>query len=46
MTNFVKAMGGTAWAGSQTQYYMTVNGQNINIQDPTNVYGGVWYDGR
>jgi hypothetical protein len=27
MTAFVKAMGGTAWAGSQTQYYETVNGQ-------------------
>src|SRR4051812_2003826 len=44
MTAFVKAMGGTAWAGSQTQYYETVNGQNINIQNPTNVFGGVWYD--
>jgi len=44
MTAFVKAMGGTAWAGSQTQYYETVNGQNIYIQNPTNVYGGVWYD--
>ena len=40
MTAFVKAMGGTAWAGSQTQYYETVNGQNINIQNPTNVFGG------
>jgi len=44
MTAFVKAMGGTAWAGSQTQYYETINGQNINIQNPTNVFGGVWYD--
>src|SRR5438874_7449105 len=44
MTAFVKAMGGTAWAGSQTQYYETVNGQNINIQNPVNVFGGVWYD--
>ena len=26
MTAFVKAMGGTTWAGSQTQYYETVNG--------------------
>ena len=44
MTAFVKAMGGTAWAGSQTQYYETVNGQNVNIQNPSNVFGGVWYD--
>ena len=44
MTAFVKAMGGTAWAGSQTQYYETDNGQNINIQNPSNDFGGVWYD--
>jgi serine protease len=44
MTAFVKAMGGTAWAGSQTQYYETVNGQNVYIQNPQNVFGGVWYD--
>src|SRR5436190_1705854 len=44
MTAFIKAMGGTAWMGSQTQYYETVNGQNINITNPTNQYGGVWYD--
>jgi serine protease len=44
MTAFIKAMGGTAWAGSQTQYYETVDGQNVHIQNPTNVFGGVWYD--
>src|SRR4029078_5165794 len=45
MTDFVKAMGGTAWAGSQTQYYELDNGQNINIQNPTNVFrGGVEHD--
>src|SRR5581483_3209676 len=33
MTAFIKAMGGTAWAGSQTQYYETVNGQNVHIQN-------------
>src|SRR5206468_3310904 len=46
MTAFVKAMGGTTWAGSQTQYYETVNGQNVYIQNPTNVFGGVWYDDK
>jgi serine protease len=44
MTAFIKAMGGTAWAGVSTQYYETVNGQNVHIQNPTNVFGGVWYD--
>ncbi|MGZ4281262.1 MAG: hypothetical protein ACXVEM_03695 [Gaiellaceae bacterium] len=45
MTNFVKAMGGTAWAGSQTQYYMLdAGGNEVHIQNPSNVYGGVWYD--
>ena len=45
MTNFVKAMGGTAWAGSQTQYYMLdAGGNQVHIQNPANVYGGVWYD--
>src|SRR5256714_264741 len=44
MTAFVKAMGGTAWAGSQTQYYELDNGQEVHIQNPANVFGGVWYD--
>jgi hypothetical protein len=44
MTAFAKAMGGTAWAGVSTQYYETDNGQNVYIQNPTNVFGGVWYD--
>jgi hypothetical protein len=44
MTAFIKAMGGTSWAGVSTQYYETVNGQNVHIQNPTNVFGGVWYD--
>src|SRR5436190_14878394 len=44
MTDFVKAMGGTAWAGSQTQYYELDNGQEVHITNPTNQFGGVWYD--
>jgi serine protease len=44
MTAFIKAMGGTSWAGVSTQYYETVNGQNVYIQNPTDVFGGVWYD--
>ena len=37
-------MGGTAWAGSQTQYYMLENGQEVHIQNSPNVFGGVWWD--
>jgi serine protease len=44
MTAFIKAMGGTSWAGVSTQYYETVNGQNVYVQNPTDVFGGVWYD--
>jgi hypothetical protein len=45
MLAFIKAMGGTAWAGSQTQYYMVdSSGNQVHIQNPTNVYGGVWWD--
>jgi hypothetical protein len=44
MTNFVAALGGTTWAGSQTQYYQDVNGVQSNIQNPTNQLGGTWYD--
>ena len=44
MLNFIKALGGTTWAGVQTQYYETVNGTNTTISNPANQFGGVWYD--
>jgi serine protease len=44
MTSFAGALGGTAWAGVSTQYYETVNGQNVNITNPSQVLSGVWYD--
>jgi serine protease len=44
MTAFVKAIGGTTWAESQDQYYETANGQNVNIDESGNMFGGVWYD--
>jgi hypothetical protein len=49
MQNFVSQLGGTAWAGSQTQYYETRKdsaGQtyNTHIQNPINQLKGVWYD--
>jgi serine protease len=45
MTAFIKAIGGTYWAGIQTQYYETdASGSQVNITNPTNQLGGVWYD--
>jgi serine protease len=44
MTSFVKAIGGTAWTGSQTQYYQVVDGVTTHITNPTDQLGGVWYD--
>ena len=41
---FVKALGGTAWAGSQTQYFELLNGKQVNITNPKNQFAGVWYD--
>ena len=44
MADFVYQMGGTEWAGVQTQYYETVGGKQINIQNPKNQLGGIWVD--
>ena len=44
MAAFIKAMGGTEWTGSQTQYYQLVNGWKQHIDNPTNQYGGTWWD--
>jgi hypothetical protein len=44
MLAFVKALGGTAWAGSQTQYYQQINGFKEHINNPVNQFAGVWYD--
>jgi serine protease len=49
MQTFAKQLGGTAWAGSQTQYYETLtdasgNPYNVHIQNPLNQLKGVWYD--
>jgi hypothetical protein len=44
MTHFIGAVGGTAWAGVSTQYYETVNGVNVHVQNPAGILGGVWYD--
>jgi hypothetical protein len=44
MADFVSELGGTGWAGVQTQYYETVNGRNINITNPQNQLAGIWVD--
>jgi serine protease len=45
MTSFLRAIGGTSWMGVSTQYYETdSSGANVNITNPSNVFGGVWWD--
>jgi hypothetical protein len=49
MADFVSQIGGTAWAGVQTQYYQTLTtgtGQSYNeyITNPSNYLAGVWVD--
>ena len=49
MANFVYQMGGTQWAGEQTQYYQTVtdpagNSYNEHVTNPSDQLGGIWVD--
>ena len=44
MQDFTAAIGGTAWTGSQTQYYMTQNGEQVHITNPASQLAGVWFD--
>lgn len=45
MTAFVGALGGTKWAGVQTQYYESgAGGSQVHIQNPRNQFGGLWWD--
>jgi serine protease len=44
MADFVNQLGGTQWAGEQTQYYQTASGANQNITNPTNQLAGMWVD--
>jgi serine protease len=45
MIAFLSGLGGSKWAGVQTQYYETdAQGKQINIQNPTNQLAGVWWD--
>jgi hypothetical protein len=44
MADFIYQLGGTQWAGEQTQYYETVAGKNVNITNPANQLAGIWVD--
>jgi serine protease len=45
MADFVSQMGGTPWAGVQTQYYQTdSSGSKTYIGNPSNQLGGIWVD--
>jgi len=45
MADFLQEMGGTAWAGVQTQYYQTTSsGGQQNITNPTEQLAGIWVD--
>jgi hypothetical protein len=49
VANWVYQLGGTQWAGEQTQYYQTVkdsagNPYNQHITNPTDQLAGIWVD--
>lgn len=44
MANFVQQMGGTQWAGEQTQYYQTSGGTQQAITNPKEQLAGIWVD--
>jgi hypothetical protein len=44
MADFVSELGGTQWAGVQSQYYQVVNGVKTYIGNPVNQLGGIWVD--
>jgi serine protease len=42
--DFAAQAGGTSWAKTQDQYYMTSSGQPQNIDESGNLLGGLWAD--
>jgi hypothetical protein len=44
MANWVSQLGGTQWAGTQSQYYQTANSKNQFITNPKSQLTGVWVD--
>ena len=44
LANFVSQIGGTNWAGVQTQYFQTAGGKQQAITNPKNYLAGIWVD--
>jgi hypothetical protein len=44
MADFLQQIGGTAWAGVQTQYFQTSSGAQQNITNPSEQLAGIWVD--
>jgi len=45
LADFIDQLGGTQWAGEQTQYYQTDSSGNKDyITNPTDQLGGIWAD--
>jgi serine protease len=45
MGDFLQQIGGTQWAGVQTQYYQTTSsGQQQNVTNPSDQLAGIWVD--
>ena len=44
MADFVSQLGGTEWAGVQSQYYQVVNGVKTYIGNSKDQLGGIWAD--
>jgi hypothetical protein len=44
MADFVHQLGGTEWAGVQSQYYQVVNGVKTYVKNDRNQLGGIWVD--
>jgi hypothetical protein len=46
MADFVHQLGGTEWAGVQSQYYQVVNGVTTYVHNDRNQLGGIWVDDK
>ena len=44
MADFVSQLGGTEWAGVQTQYYQSSNGVKTYMTNPKEQLAGIWID--
>ena len=44
VADFIQQMGGTKWAGVQTQYFQTSSGSQQNIANPAEQLAGIWVD--